>query len=148
MSPIKTDENYKLLEVLSSAKNKIHDIREQQASSLESEVQSITERSTKLFPQEFTLNEDTTELFRAMCILSQCTIREPKIIQSHRPIIGKLIVLSKKITWKLVEPQLRNVLAGIQDCFTWLITSHAKLIVQVKELETKLEKLDKPQSDR
>lgn len=143
MSTIKTNENYEFQEVLTAARNKIDDIREKQSSSLESELESITERSTKLFPQEFTLNEDTSELFRAMCILSQCTIREPKFIQSHRPIIGKLIVLSKKITWKLIEPQIRNVLAGIQDCFTWLITSHAKLIVQVKELEIKLEKLDK-----
>jgi hypothetical protein len=102
---------------------------------LADEAFSISQRTTKLFPKEYQLEKETTELFRAMCILSQCTLRDNNTIRSHRPVVGRIIVFFKKCVWKMVEPQIKHVFHGVQDCFSCLIGSHAKLLVRIKELE-------------
>jgi hypothetical protein len=106
-----------------------------QSSELVDELASVQQKTSKLFSSIHPIDKETTELFRAMCILSQCGSRT-KPITSHRPIIGKLIVCFKKITWRIIEPQLKHILDGVSDCFSCLILSHAKLIQRINQLET------------
>lgn len=106
--------------------------------STKKELESVAEKSTKLFLKNHLIDTDTTELFRAMCILSQCGSKTVEI-NSHRPFFGKIIVGIKKLMWKIVEPQIRPIFNGVSDCFSYLIKSHAALIQRVHELEIKHE---------
>lgn len=97
------------------------------------EVESVNSLSRKLFDHE--INKDTTELFRAMCILSQCSTKLNTEISSHRPLVGKLIVTIKKIIWRFVSPQIEKTFSSIQDCFSYLIISHANCLSELKALK-------------
>ncbi len=108
------------------------------SASMKDELISIQENRTKLFPARYAIDKETTELFRAMCILSQCN-SSSKLITSHRPVIGKAIVFLKKSAWKLIEPQIKHIFDGVSDCFSSLIQSHASLLNKIKELEIRQE---------
>jgi hypothetical protein len=101
---------------------------------IQEELNSVQNKKSRLFSESTSLDKDTTELFRAMCILSQCGSR-PGEISSHRPIMGKFIIFMKKLAWKIVEPQIKHVFNGISDCFSCLILSHADLLERIKKLE-------------
>lgn len=112
-------------------------------STLKNEHDSIINKKSKLFAsslnKDHIIDAETTELFRAMCILSQCS-SSISSISSHRPILGKFIVPIKKLAWKIVEPQIKHILEGINACFSYQIQSHAVLINKVNEFELELMK--------
>ncbi|HMO19280.1 MAG TPA: hypothetical protein PKA63_14535 [Oligoflexia bacterium] len=127
--------------ILDNAENYIQNLKlEEGTSRLENEVRSVSEKSTRLFNNSFAIDKETTELFRAMCILSQCSLEGASRPSSHRPLIGPAIVFVKQIIWKLVEPRFKFVFAGVQDCFSHLISSHAKLLQEVKMLQIEQDK--------
>ncbi len=100
---------------------------------LNGELNSVMSLNRRLFTKE--IDKDTTELFRAMCILSQCSTKLNSNVSSHRPIIGKVIVFIKKLIWKMVSPQIETTFASIQDCFSYIIISHAKALSELKDLK-------------
>lgn len=106
---------------------------------MQAELSSVTSLNKKLFAHE--IDKNTTELFRAMCILSQCNTQIKDNISSHRPILGKPIVFIKKLLWKLVSPQIEKTFSGIQDCFSYLIISHASALSELKDLKESKEVL-------
>jgi hypothetical protein len=126
-----------LIEEITSASQKKYDeaIRDLE---LVSELSSVQEKTSRLFSPDHPIDKETTELFRAMCILSQCGSKV-RPVTSHRPFIGRYIVFFKKLAWKVIEPQLKHILDGVSDCFSCLIVSHAKLIQRINTLETKHE---------
>ena len=101
--------------------------------SLKGELDSVSSLSRRLFTQE--IDKDTTELFRAMCILSQCSTKLNTSVTSHRPIVGKAIIFMKKLIWKFVAPQIEPTFNSIQDCFSYIIISHAKALSELKDLK-------------
>ena len=102
-------------------------------SSLKGELNSVSALSRRLFSEG--IDKDTTELFRAMCILSQCSTKLNSEVTSHRPVIGKLIIFIKKLIWRFIAPQIETTFASIQDCFSYIIISHAKALSELKDLK-------------
>jgi len=99
----------------------------------EQEVKNVCNTESRLFPYPLVLDLETTELFRSMCTMSHSLIKVDNISNSHRPVIGKMIVATKKVLWKLVKPQINDSLLSIQHCFSNLVVSHARLTTKLLE---------------
>ena len=106
------------------------------------ELDSVMTRSPRLFPEEFELDEKTTELFRGLATFSQIESRLKPDFKSHRPFIGKFIVAAKKTSWPIIRLHLKPTLNALKEQNDWVLQTLAKQIQQTDKLERRLEKLE------
>jgi hypothetical protein len=119
-------------QILLEAKKKLNSFLEGQDKNLfNQEVKNVCHTENRLFPYPILIDTETTDIFRSMCIYSQSIIKSENDIKSHRPIVGKIIVFAKKMAWNLVKPLINNSLLGIQECFSNLVVSQAKLTASI-----------------
>ncbi len=124
-------------QILVEAKKKLNSFLEKQDQKLfNEEVKNVCHTENRLFPYPILIDTETTEIFRSMCIYSQSIIKSENDIKSHRPIIGKIIIFTKKAVWNLVKPSINNSLIGIQECFSNLVVSQAKLTTSILKKTT------------
>lgn len=106
----------------------------------QAEIDRVSTLDFRLFPKNFVLEEESTKQLRALAALSQCELKDPREISSHRPVIGPVIVATKRLLWRIMRVFLRDSFAGIQEFNSWMLHSHAKLLLRVDSLEKELEK--------
>jgi hypothetical protein len=100
----------------------------------QNELESINTIEYRLFPDNFILDKEKTEIYRSLCLLSQSSLKTTTI-KSHRKYVGKFIVLGKKIIWKILESQLKNSFVGVQACFSRLIINQARLETEINKFK-------------
>ncbi|MCB0324956.1 MAG: hypothetical protein KDD69_15340 [Bdellovibrionales bacterium] len=105
------------------------------------ELQRVSKLDFRLFPRDFALDEEATRQLRALCRLSQCELKDPREITSHRPVIGRGIVAVKRVIWRIMSAFLRDSFAGVQEMNSWMVYSQAKLFVRVHTAERELARL-------
>ena len=98
------------------------------------EIVRVSGLSKRLFHDGFCLNEDQTNRVRALCSLSQSTLKPANEISSHRKLIGPLIVFIKRLTWPLISVHLRDVFVGIQEFQSLAVETLAEQILATEEL--------------
>ena len=103
------------------------------------EIARVSACSPKICDNEFALKADEYERLRVLCILSQCALADSSKINSHRKIIGPIIVRAKRILWKIISSQLENTFSGIQEFSSWMLVSHIKTVEKVQKLQDKLD---------
>ncbi|MCC6933634.1 MAG: hypothetical protein IT292_10340 [Deltaproteobacteria bacterium] len=104
------------------------------------EITKLTNKSARLFPKDFAIDEELCNQLRSLCQLSQVSLKPSNKITSHRKFIGPLIVALKKMTYPLIKVHLDDSFKGIAAMNAWLVESHAKQALRIKELEKQLSK--------
>ncbi len=99
------------------------------------EILRVSELSKRLFYDGFYLGEDHTNRLRALCSLSQSSLKPANEISSHRKLIGPIIVFIKRLTWPLLSVHLKDVFVGIQEFQSLAVESLAEQIVATEELK-------------
>lgn len=85
------------------------------------EIRRIKLLIFKLFPKDFSLNEKDSELYRRICMLSQFSLNDSKIVKSHRKIIGPVIYFVKKISKPFVTIHLKETINSLSELLVYLI---------------------------
>lgn len=104
------------------------------------EINDIEEKSTSLFPKDFSIPQDICNRLRALCSLSQTNIKNCQTVKSHRKYLGPLIVFLKKLVLKLLQAQLNDTFKGIEQFNAWSTEAYAKEAYKRYQLENKLDK--------
>ena len=102
------------------------------------EIKDIEEKSTSLFPKDFSIPKDICNRLRALCSLSQTNIKDCETVKSHRKYVGPIIVFVKKLVLKLLQAQLHNTFKGIEQFNAWSTEAYAKEAYARHQLEKKL----------
>lgn len=101
----------------------------------QTEIHSIEALEHRLFPKNFLLKKDDNEQLRRLASLSRVAVKPPSEITSHRPLIGPLVVLFKKLTWPIIAFHMKDTLKALEDFCALSVANHAKLLVALEEME-------------
>lgn len=97
------------------------------------EIERVAGLDHRIFPQDFELDVETTEHFRALTLLSQSELKPASQITSHRRFVGPLIVALKRLSWPLIRIHLDKVFQGIQEHQSWVTVRLARQEVALRE---------------
>lgn len=75
------------------------------------EIRDVSARSERLFPRDFELSKELTEDFRILAKHTRVELT-PRNLTSHRKYIGPVIVICKRILFKIVSVILKDTLAA------------------------------------
>jgi hypothetical protein len=79
------------------------------------EISEVSNRSEKLFPNNFEISEEQTEIFRILTKFTRAELR-PRNLTSHRKYFGPVIVGIKRVLFKLLGVILKDTLQS-QEVF-------------------------------
>ena len=99
------------------------------------EIDKIEFLNTRLIPEGVVLEDRDSEELRALASLSRVHLKRPAEISSHRPIIGPLIVLFKKLTFPIVSFHMKDTIQALEEFAALSVVRQAKLSARIKELE-------------
>lgn len=105
------------------------------------EINRLSQKSCRLFPNDFAIDETLCNELRAMCQLSQVSLRPAPKITSHRRFIGPLIVAIKKMTYPFIKIHLEHTINGVAEFNSWTVQAYARQALKLRELEQTLKKL-------
>ena len=79
------------------------------------EIDNVAELYHPLVPKGAKLADKQLEELRALAVCSRCEMKALPTITSHRPFIGPIIVMMKRILWPFLRAQLRGTLNAQQE---------------------------------
>lgn len=92
----------------------------------EKEIGEVAKLFRPLVPLNANLRDEQIEDLRALAMLACTELRPAQQITSHRPVIGPLIVLAKKIFWPFLRAQLKDMLSAQQEFNSRLLYALAR----------------------
>lgn len=108
------------------------------------EIQDISNRRHRLFPDDFKLSRDDWEYLSPLANTYRSGLRPPHAISSHRPYIGPVIVFGKKILWRILHFFLSGAFEQLEDFHRHLIRAYARQLVENAELRKQLVAQESP----
>lgn len=101
----------------------------------------VEQRPFRLLPIGYKLNAQEEAYLRALACRYRITIRPPFAISSHRRFIGPIIVLGKRLMWRLLNFFLAGPLEQLEDFHRILIKGQAEQLARIFALEVENQKL-------
>ena len=102
----------------------------------EKEIERVSKLSRRLFSVNSEIDAETLEPIRAAAALSNCELKPNPDFSSHRPVIGKVIVLIKKLTWPLIRFHLHRQFDALSEYNRWMLFSQVKLFEKCSSSKT------------